>query len=90
MTSPAQVLNLNDIDVPVQAERGPILAERLAVVLDRKVVISWQALLERPDSLNANGSSEDVMAGQPRKKPFAGGAGTRRQGRRGAAEPDQA
>lgn len=63
----AHALNLNDLDVAVQAERGPILAEQLATVIDRKVVINWQQLLERPDSLDANASSDNPMAGQARK-----------------------
>ena len=63
----AHVLNLNDLDPAVQATQGEALAEKLASVIDRKVVISWQQLLERPDSLNAQASSDNPMAGQARK-----------------------
>ena len=68
----AQVLNLNRIDRSEQAETGPRLAERLATILDRKVVISWQMLLERPDALDETVSSNDPLAGQPRKSLLLG------------------
>ena len=68
----AQVLDLRDIDVAAQGETGPRLAELLSVVLDRKVVISWNQLLERPDALDANAPSKDPMAGQPRKSLLLG------------------
>ncbi|WP_165606601.1 mechanosensitive ion channel family protein [Yoonia litorea] len=68
----AHVLNLNDIDPVNQAIVGSGLAEQLYTVLDRKVVISWQQLLERPDSLNTQAPSENVMAGQARKSLLLG------------------
>lgn len=66
------VLNLNGIDPSVQAIRGNDLARKLDAIIDRKLVISWQALLERPDSLDANAPSENVMAGQPRRSLLLG------------------
>ena len=63
----AHVLNLNDLAVAAQAERGPQLAEQLGAIIDRKVVLNWQALLERPDSLDSNLPGDDPMAGQARR-----------------------
>ncbi|RVT84110.1 mechanosensitive ion channel [Rhodobacteraceae bacterium CCMM004] len=63
----AHVLNLNGIPEDERALRAPILAVELDAVLRRKAVISWRALLERPDALDANQSSNAAMAGQPRK-----------------------
>ncbi|RVV99757.1 mechanosensitive ion channel [Mesobaculum littorinae] len=60
-------LNLNRVDEADQAERGPPLARQLARVLDRRVVISWRRLLERPDALDAQASSSAATAGQPRR-----------------------
>ena len=68
----AHLLNLNDIPVDAQAQAGPILAQQLAVILDRKVVISWQSLLERPDALNASAPSDNPMAGQARRSLLLG------------------
>ncbi|SEW16546.1 Mechanosensitive ion channel [Cognatiyoonia koreensis] len=68
----AQVLNLNDIPLAERATRGPDLAEKLSTVIDRKVLISWQSLLERPDSLDANAPSDNAMAGQARKSLLLG------------------
>ncbi|UWR23265.1 mechanosensitive ion channel domain-containing protein [Sulfitobacter sp. S190] len=68
----AHVLNLNDIDVASQAETGPLLAQRLATVIDRKVVISWQQLLERPDALDTTAASNNPMAGTARKSLLLG------------------
>ena len=63
----ARVLNLNSFDPTVQSIVGPDLAQKLAAIIDRKVIVSWQQLRERPDSLDANAPSDRAMAGQPRK-----------------------
>ena len=63
----AHLLNLNDIDAASQADRGPDLARKLQVVMQRKVVIDWAGLLERPDALDANATSDSAVAGQARR-----------------------
>ncbi|MGR3484073.1 MAG: mechanosensitive ion channel domain-containing protein [Paracoccaceae bacterium] len=63
----AHLLDLSDYPTVEQAARGPLLARELAEVLDRKVVLNWEALLDRPDGLDARGSSDDPVAGQSRR-----------------------
>jgi small-conductance mechanosensitive channel len=68
----AHILNLNDIEPSLQAERGPRLARHLYMVLNRQAVISWRMLLERPDALDANAARENAMAGEPRRSLLIG------------------
>lgn len=68
----AQVLDLSDMPEERQATRGPKLAEKLATVIDRKLVVNWQMLLERPDALDANAPSDDPVAGKARKSLLLG------------------
>lgn len=60
----AHLLNLNDIPVGAQPQAGPLLANQLATILNRKVVISWQALLERDDAMVTTGEGPMVGAAQ--------------------------
>ncbi|MFQ6548881.1 mechanosensitive ion channel family protein [Aestuariibius sp. 2305UL40-4] len=66
-TEAAHLLNLNRLTPQDQAAQGPALAEQLYAVIDRKVVIDWQFLLERPDALDATASSDSATAGQIRR-----------------------
>ena len=66
----AHILNLNDIAVEEQARSGPILARQLASVIDRKVVIDWGDLLERPDAMVTTG--DGPMVGQSQKSVLIG------------------
>ena len=68
----AQVLDLSDVPEERQATRGPLLARKLAVVIDRKLVVNWRMLLERPDALDANAAADDPMAGTARKSLLLG------------------
>ena len=70
LAAAAQVLNLNDIPVQAQAQAGPILAGQLASVIDRKVVIDWGDLLERPDAMVTSG--DGPMVGQAQKSVLIG------------------
>ncbi len=63
----AHMLNLADVAEAAQAEDGPLLARQLYHVLDRKVIIDWADLLDRPDAIDTRQSSDAAMAGQPRK-----------------------
>ncbi|WP_417691324.1 mechanosensitive ion channel family protein [Roseibium sp.] len=63
----AQHLNLNDLDEKQQAALGAELAHKLADVLQRRVVIDWSSLPERPDGMNVNLASSHPFAGKPRR-----------------------
>ncbi len=60
----AHLLDLGAIDPMRQPEMGPRLAGYLVDVLNRKAVIDWNALLDRPDALDARATSESAVAGQ--------------------------
>ena len=68
----AHVLDLRRLAEAEQAQRGPDLAAKLAVVIDRSIVISWQQLQERPDALVQNGSNRDPLAGTARRSLLLG------------------
>ena len=64
----ARALNLNLLPESEQAARAPELAEQLYVVLDRKNIINWDEVSDRPDAQSETvpGASNPV-AGQPRR-----------------------
>lgn len=63
----AHVLDLSDIPANLQAERGPRLAHQLYDVIDRKAVLDWSMLNDRPDGLQTQGNDTEAMAGNPRR-----------------------
>lgn len=63
----AHLLDLSRIPAAEQPERGEALATKLHAVVERKVVIDWAALLERPDSLDARATADSAVAGQVRR-----------------------
>lgn len=63
----AHLLDLSSIPVGLQEERGPILAAQLKSVIDRKVVLDWAKLIDRPDALDATQSSSAATSGMARK-----------------------
>lgn len=63
----AQLLDLRQIPDDRQATRGPELARKLYEIIDRKIVINWDELLDRPDGLDAQATSDSAVAGQPRR-----------------------
>lgn len=63
----AHLLNLNDLDTDAQRELGAGLALQLVTVLNRKVVIDWSQILDRPDALDVTESSNAATAGLSRK-----------------------
>lgn len=63
----AHFLNLSDLPEEEQRRRGAELALKLYEVMQRKVWISWSALPDRPDGLDAYASDKDPMAGKPRR-----------------------
>ncbi|SFP10617.1 mechanosensitive ion channel family protein [Tranquillimonas alkanivorans] len=68
----AHGLNLSGYAPERQSDVGPELAQQLAEVLERKAVISWRALLERPDALDATAASSRAMSGEPRRSLLIG------------------
>lgn len=63
----AHVLNLNDVAKDRQATEGPKLARQLYEVINRKVVMDWSLLLDRPDALQPLGGENKAQAGEPRR-----------------------
>ncbi|MER5171249.1 mechanosensitive ion channel family protein [Thioclava kandeliae] len=63
----AHMLDLSDIDEMEQRTRGPELARDFKTLLDRKIIIDWYALYDRPDGMNERGGAETPMAGKPRR-----------------------
>ena len=68
----AHLLNLSGMSSEDQSLSGPVLASQLHSVLQRRAIISWRTLMERPDSLDARTSSSAAMAGQPRRSLLIG------------------
>ncbi|MGR3540180.1 MAG: mechanosensitive ion channel family protein [Hasllibacter sp.] len=68
----AHLLDLAEVETAEQDARGPLLAERLHVVLERKVVLSWGQLVDRPDGMDARASSDAATAGQVRRSFLLG------------------
>lgn len=63
----SRTLDLADVAPEAQAARGPLLAQQLYSVIDRKAVLDWSALNGRPDGLQVLGSQQEVQAGEPRR-----------------------
>ena len=63
----AHLLNLNNLPAARQESDGPELAHQLYDVIDRKAVLDWSTLLDRPDALQATGGEEEAQAGEPRR-----------------------
>lgn len=62
----AHMLDLSSVEPSKQAEVGPERAEQFATLLDRKIIIDWYDLRDRPDGVDAR-SSDSPMAGEPRR-----------------------
>ncbi|WP_164512229.1 mechanosensitive ion channel family protein [Oceaniglobus ichthyenteri] len=67
LISAAHALDLSDLAPQIQAEKGPELARMLVSVFERRVIIPWGDLLQRPDGLDANAAQQNVTAGEPRR-----------------------
>lgn len=63
----AHLLDLNDLPTDRQAAEGPLLARQLYDVIDRKAVLDWSLLLDRPDALQTQGGENEARAGEPRR-----------------------
>lgn len=63
----AHVLDLNEIPSKDQPSVGPMLAHKLYDVIDRKAVLDWSILIDRPDALQTEGAKNEAQAGDPRR-----------------------
>ncbi|MEJ8574044.1 mechanosensitive ion channel family protein [Microbaculum marinum] len=63
----AHLLNLSRLEPDRQRQDGPKLARQLKDIIERKVWIDWAELPDRPDGLDPAASSNDPLAGQPRR-----------------------
>ncbi|WP_308915218.1 mechanosensitive ion channel family protein [Jannaschia sp. LMIT008] len=63
----AHALDLSDLDDAAQAGEGPILAAQLHSVIERKAVLDWSSLNDRPDGLQPLGGQSQATAGDPRR-----------------------
>jgi small-conductance mechanosensitive channel len=63
----AHLLDLTEIDAERQPQLGPVLARQLHSVLERKVVVNWADVPDRPDGMDERGGSDDPMVGEKRR-----------------------
>ncbi len=63
----AQMLNLNLVPRADQARLGGLYANQLRDVIERKISLDWSNLPDRPDGLAEIASSDNPVAGQPRR-----------------------
>lgn len=63
----AHLLDLSAIPPGLQAETGAEIAEKLKIVIDRKVVLDWSQIVDRPDGFDASESSRAATAGMDRR-----------------------
>ena len=68
----AHLLDLAGFEPERQPLVGPITADKLHTVLDRKLIVSWSQLLDRPDALDARATSSSAVAGQARRSILLG------------------
>ncbi|CTQ33080.1 mechanosensitive ion channel family protein [Jannaschia rubra] len=63
----AHVLDLAETPPERQPVEGPVLARQLFDVIDRKAVLDWGILIDRPDALQTRGGENAPQAGEPRR-----------------------
>ncbi|MGR3433888.1 MAG: mechanosensitive ion channel family protein [Shimia sp.] len=68
----ANYLNLGGVPEAAQRDEGETLARELHSVIDRKIGIPWDDLLDRPDALDARASSDSATAGATRRSILVG------------------
>lgn len=68
----AQLMDLASIPEDEQASVGPMRASELFQIIDRKVMVDFTDLPDRPDAMDTRGSSRDPMVGEPRKSLLLG------------------
>ncbi|MER0237615.1 mechanosensitive ion channel domain-containing protein [Fulvimarina sp. MAC8] len=60
-------LNFNEVSPEIRADVAQLLTERLFDILQRGYVLDWGTFSDRPDALDANTTTENPMAGEPRR-----------------------
>ncbi|MEM7642518.1 MAG: mechanosensitive ion channel domain-containing protein [Pseudomonadota bacterium] len=63
----AHMLDLRDIPEADQPRNGPVLARKLHSILERKAILEWGTLQQRPDALQVIGGRQQAQAGEPRR-----------------------
>lgn len=63
----AHALDLTDMEPDQQSRFGPILARQLHSVIERRVVLNWADLPDRPDGMEERGSGDNPMVGEQRR-----------------------
>jgi small-conductance mechanosensitive channel len=63
----ATALELAHLSAEEQERLGPLLAEQLHMVIERALMVDWAGLPDRPDAKDVTGSSNDPLAGEPRR-----------------------
>ncbi|WP_370282295.1 mechanosensitive ion channel family protein [Pseudooceanicola sp.] len=63
----AHLMDLGKIPRERQAGAGAELARMLETIIERRVVVDWFSLPDVPDAVEANPSSDDPFAAQPRR-----------------------
>ncbi|WP_417208635.1 mechanosensitive ion channel family protein [Antarctobacter sp.] len=65
--SRAHLLDLSDLAPEDQAANGARLARELLTVIERRAVLDWGQILDRPDALDARQTSSSATAGMKRR-----------------------
>ena len=63
----AHVLDLTEVAPEDHDVAGPALARQLHSILERKILIRWSRLPDRPDGMIERGGSNDPMVGERRR-----------------------
>ncbi|ABD55444.1 mechanosensitive ion channel family protein [Jannaschia sp. CCS1] len=63
----AHLLDLGALSSADQARDGATLAQKLHMIVERRALLDWSLLVDRPDGLDARASDQDTMGGQPRR-----------------------
>ncbi len=63
----AHLLDLGDIAPAEQRDVGAQYAEMLHAVIERRALLDWSLLIDRPDALNTTASDQRPMAGEARR-----------------------
>ncbi|NJC28363.1 mechanosensitive ion channel family protein [Neolewinella antarctica] len=63
----AQALNLNLLPADLQKSEAATLAEKLHYVIRQRVPISWGDLPDRPDGQTNRSTTQEAIAGEPRR-----------------------
>lgn len=63
----SHLMDLAPIAPAEQSEVGPVLARKLAFLVERKAPVNWDGVPDRPDGMETLGSSREPMVGETRR-----------------------